>query len=94
MSQRYYRFLFAELALDKKAYRLIEVVEDNLDNAHSRIGVTLGIAYIAMQPVRSAKPGVRTRLFRDRAKWEGFLDKFFLTAAVVDQKLTEALHGR
>ncbi len=86
------KYLFAEIALDKRAYRLIEVVESDIGRAKKCIKYPLGVAFIAVQPVRTAKRGtVRSRLYHDRETWEVFLDKFFLTAKDVDNLISQAL---
>lgn len=85
------KYFFAELTLDKKCYRLYEVVDTSLNEARAQIPIGIGIAYVAMSPCKANNPSKKSRLFKDSNKWENFLDKFFLTKKDIDKKLTESL---
>lgn len=82
-----HKYLFAEVALDKRAYRVIEVVASSREEAESRLKTSLATTFIAQKPVRSAKRGVKSRLYRTYDDWANFLDKFFLTPKQIEKNL-------
>ena len=77
------RHFFAEIALDKKCYRLIEAVASSEKEARELVRHTLGIALIARTDSR-AKRGVKSRLFRDMKEWTRMLGRHSLTKKQVD----------
>ncbi len=84
------KYLFAEIATNRQAYRLIEAVDYSEEDARVRIKYTLGIAYLLVLPTKQTKPGIKTRLFREREKWKTFLARHSLTATQVDRLIHQA----
>lgn len=85
------KYLFAELALERKGYRLLEVVAETKAKAEKSLPTRFGVAYLAATATRQSKPNVRTRIYRNRESWARLLDRYFLTVDQVDERLSAAL---
>jgi hypothetical protein len=81
------RYFFVGYDFAKQAYRLYDVVAPSEQEAKALIDDPK-VAYLVSKNAKAAKPGVKTKLYRDVEKWKVFLDKFFLTQYAVDRALT------
>lgn len=85
------KYLFATIALEKRAIRVLEVVAGSEDEARKLMPNEFGVAFIAIQPAKSDKRRVRRRLIRDAEEWANFLDRFFLTPKQFEENLRKQL---
>lgn len=85
------KFIFATIALEKKAFRVLEIVAHSEKDARNQMPDEFGLVYITVQSTRSAKRVVRTRIIRDAETWACFLDRFFLTPKQFEQMMRKEL---